>query len=66
MMKYMLERAEPIIIKTELTKNRTCQSYRWKQIAMSDDLELLKNYLGPYCRIIDRDCRVIEKHERQY
>ena len=52
MTKYMLERAEPYIVKTELTKNRTCQTYRWKQVAMSDDLEALKSIMEDYHRIV--------------
>ena len=31
---YALERKKAYIVKTELTKNRTCQSYRWKQVAV--------------------------------
>lgn len=40
---YALERKEPYIVKTELTKNRTHQSYRWKEIALGKtrkDLEV--------------------------
>ena len=39
---YMLERKEPHIVKTELLKNRTHQSHRWKQVAKSSDLVALK------------------------
>lgn len=38
---YMLERAELYIVPTELTKNRTCQTTRWKQVAMCEDKEKL-------------------------
>jgi len=38
-MKYMLERAEPYIVKTELTKNRTCQTYR--RIVRLSDLKVM-------------------------
>lgn len=41
--KYALERKEPYIVKTELTKNRTHQSYRRKEIALGKtrkDLEV--------------------------
>ena len=51
--KYTLEVAEPYIVKTELTKNRTHQTFRWKAVAMSDDLGLLASMLGPYMRIVD-------------
>lgn len=54
MLKYMLEYAEPYIVKTEMLKNRTCQSYRWKQVAMSDDLEALKEMMGMFHRIVRR------------
>lgn len=40
---YALERKEPYIVKTELTKNRTHQSYRRKKIALGKtrkDLEV--------------------------
>lgn len=64
--KYMLEFAEPYTVKTELTKNRTHQTFRWKQVAMSDDLESLMSFLKPYTRIIDDNCNVVAKHDRQY
>ncbi len=64
--KYMLEIAEPYIVKTELTKNRTHQTFRWKAVAMSDDLGLLASMLAPYMRIVDDRCNVIAKHDRQY
>lgn len=41
--KYALERKEPYIVKTELTKNRRHQSYKWKEIALGktkEDLEV--------------------------
>ena len=34
---YALECKETYIVKTELTKNRTCQSYRWKQVAICEE-----------------------------
>lgn len=43
-MMYRLEYKEPYIVKTEMLKNRTHQSYRWKTIAMSEDLEALRKY----------------------
>lgn len=42
--KYALEIKEPYIVKTEFTKNRTHQSYRWKEVALGktkEDLEIL-------------------------
>lgn len=43
-MRYRLEYKEPYIIKTEMMKNRTHQTYRWKTIALSEELEKLKEY----------------------
>ena len=43
---YLLEYKQLYIAKTELTKNRTCQSYRWKQYAICEErepLEQIKN-----------------------
>jgi hypothetical protein len=34
---YMLERAELYIVPEPLTKNRTCQTTRWKQVAMCEE-----------------------------
>ena len=42
---YVLECKEPYIIKTQLTKNRTHQTYRWKQLAVAEDKEDLEPYL---------------------
>lgn len=61
MLKYMLERAEMYILPSELTKNRICQTIRWKQVAMSDDLDQLKSVMGNNHRIIDRELNVICK-----
>lgn len=38
---FMLERAELYIVPEPLTKNRTCQTTRWKQVAMCADKEPL-------------------------
>ena len=38
---YILEYKQLYIPPVELTKNRTCQSYRWKQYAMCEDREPL-------------------------
>lgn len=56
-MTYMAEYKEHYIVKTEMTKNRTCQSFKWKQLAMSDNLEALKEYIKDKrdTRIINRD-----------
>jgi len=62
---YMLEYAEFYIIQEPLTKNRTHQTHRWKQLSMCDDLETLKKCLTPYTRIIDKELNVICKHEIQ-
>lgn len=66
MKNYMLEYAELYIVPEPITKNRTCQSYRWKQIAMCDEIEPLEKMLKPYMRIIDKDLNVIRKHSMQY
>lgn len=41
---FVLQLKEHYIVKTELTKNRTCQSYRWKDKAMCEDKEPLLYY----------------------
>ena len=38
---YSLEYKQLDIVKTELTKNRTFQSYRWKQYAICEEREPL-------------------------
>lgn len=43
-MMYRLEYKEPYIVQTEMLKNRTHQSYRWKTIAMSEDLGALRKF----------------------
>lgn len=42
---YVLEYKEPCIVKTELTQNRTHQTYKWKQLAIAENKEDLKPYL---------------------
>lgn len=42
---YALERKEPYIVKTELTKNRTHQSYKWKEIALGKTRKDLEVFL---------------------
>lgn len=65
--KYMLEYADPYVVKEALTKNCTHQSFRWKQLMMSNNLEELKKHLSEYTRIIDwNTLEVIAKHPRQY
>lgn len=41
-MMFALEYKELYIVPEEMTKNRTCQSYRWKQYAISEDKEALE------------------------
>jgi len=62
---YMLEYAELYIVPEPMIKNRTCQSHRWKQIAMCNELEPLEEMLEPFMRIIDRNLNVIKKHSKQ-
>ena len=62
-MMYRLEYKESYIVQTEMLKNRTHQSYRWKTIAMSEDLEALRKYkkdnsLLEY-RIINSELQVV-------
>lgn len=38
---FILERKELYIVPESLTKNRTCQSFRWKQYAMCEEREPL-------------------------
>jgi len=63
---YMLEIAEPYIVKTELTKNRTCQSYRWKQVALCEAIEPLEQIMGKYHRIINWDTLEVIKQTYTY
>ena len=51
--RYQLEQKRPYIVKTELIKNRTHQTFRWVGIALSDDKEELKKYLNENRRIVD-------------
>jgi hypothetical protein len=57
-MKYQLERREEIIKSTAIydrTAQATIRTFRWKGIALSDDLDELKKYAGSCHRIIDRE-----------
>jgi len=65
MSNYMLEYAEFYIVPEPLTKNRTCQTYRWKQVAMCNELEPLEGMLEVYMRIVDRELNVIKQHGTQ-
>lgn len=42
---YALEVKEFYIVKTELTKNRTHQSYKWKEIAIGKTREALEKLM---------------------
>ena len=66
MYEYTLEYAEFYVVPEPLTKNRTCQSYRWKQLAMCNELEPLEEMLKPYMRIIDKSLNVVRKHCVQF
>ncbi len=39
---YVLEYKELYIVQEAMVKNRTCQSYRWKQAAMCSERGLLE------------------------
>lgn len=43
---YILYYKELYIVKEPLTKNRTCQTYRGKQIAMCEEKEPLENMIA--------------------
>lgn len=64
---FFLERAELYIVPEPMTKNRTHQTTRWKQVAMCEDKEPLIEYKrlhetpGWKLRVIDyRTLTVIE------
>ena len=42
---FVLEYKHMYIAPTEMMKNRTCQSYRWKQFAICEDIAPLKKIL---------------------
>ncbi|RHW37305.1 hypothetical protein D1B31_16190 [Neobacillus notoginsengisoli] len=66
-MDYAIERAEPYVVKTEMLKNQTHQSFRWKEIALSNDKNILISMLQPYERVIQRyPLEVIKSHPKQY
>lgn len=39
-----LEIKEPYIVKTEMLKNSTHQSFRWVEVALSENAEVLKEW----------------------
>ena len=43
---YVLERKQLYIVPEPMLKNRTCQSYRWKQIALCEDAAPLEKMLN--------------------
>ena len=44
--RYTLEHRYPYIVREPLTKNRTCQGYRWEQIALSNSKEALEEFIA--------------------
>ena len=44
-MMYVLEHKKPYIVPEAMTKNRTCQSYRWEQVYMCSDRSVLEEEL---------------------
>ena len=42
---FALEYKEPYIVKEPMLKNCTCQSYRWKQMAICEEKEPLEEIL---------------------
>lgn len=55
---YSLEYKQLDIVKTELTKNRTFQSYRWKQFAICEEREPLSQIKNAQKR--PEDWRIIK------
>ena len=51
--KYCLQIKIPYIVKTELTKNRTHQTFRWKDYALSNSFEELLKIKKDNDRIIN-------------
>ena len=60
-MRYLLEYAEPYIVKTELTKNRTHQTYRWKQGMLSDNKDVLINIADYSTKLTLTGHRVVDR-----
>jgi hypothetical protein len=58
-MKYILEYKAQYIVSEPLTKNRTCQSSRWKQYAMSDSKEVFEEFIAK--QKIPGDWRIEER-----
>lgn len=40
---FVLEYKQFYIVRSDLTKNRTCQTYRWKQAAIFEDASVLES-----------------------
>lgn len=55
---YLLEYKQLYIAKTELTENRTFQSYRWKQFAICEEREPLSQIKNAQKR--PEDWRIIK------
>ena len=55
---YSLEYKQLDIVETELTKNRTFQSYRWKQFAICEEREPLSQIKNAQKR--PEDWRIIK------
>lgn len=43
---FVLEYKQLHIVKEPMRKNRTCQSYRWKQYAMCEDRQPLQDIIN--------------------
>ena len=54
---YVLEYKEPCVVKTEMTKNRTHQTDRWKQLAVAENKEDLEPYLVGF----ERTRRIVKR-----
>ncbi len=60
-MRYLLEYAEPYIVKTELTKNRTHQTHKWKHSLLSDNKDELIKIADSYSKLTLMDHRVFDR-----
>lgn len=58
---YILERKTMYIVPEAMTKNRTCQSYRWEQVCMCSDRSVLEEALKK--RSNPKDWRITETAE---
>lgn len=64
--RYSLQGYEPVAIPVSIgggRKSPLCETYRWKDIAVSDDLAALELYAGQY-GLTGKDYRVVDTEEQ--